>query len=278
MNANQLLQEAADYTLQAEANYMRSEAAARDGIYGLRLFDAPLVGFSSAEDPLFEKLKEPGVIGPHHLGPGEWLPGTRTVISFFLPFTQEVRSSNRSQDGIPSPGWLYGRVEGQQFVNAFAGHIAALLEEQGFRALVPAQDPRFRSVTLPDRSLEGAWEGISFSSNWSERHAAYICGLGTFGLSKGLITEKGMAGRFCSILTNGVFPPTPRAYTGVYDYCIRCGACLRRCPGEAITLEAGKDHLKCAAFVGGTMKRYAPRYGCGKCQIQVPCESRIPKR
>ena len=32
-----------------------------------------------------------------------------------------------------------------------------------------------------------------YISTWSERHAMYAAGLGTFGLSKGLITKKGMA-------------------------------------------------------------------------------------
>ena len=31
-------------------------------------------------------------------------------------------------------------------------------------------------------------------------HAAYLCGLGTFGLSRGIITKPGMAGRFGSIM------------------------------------------------------------------------------
>ncbi len=100
----------------------------------------------------------------------------------------------------------------------------------------------------------------------------------TFGLSKGLITEKGMAGRIGSVITDAVFPATKRNYTGIYDYCIRCGACLRRCPPKAISLEYGKDHMICAPFIGKTRELYNPRYGCGKCQVHVPCESRIPVR
>ncbi len=38
---------------------------------------------------------------------------------------------------------------------------------------------------------------------------AYISGLGTFSLSKGIITEKGMAGRLISLVTNAALPPTP---------------------------------------------------------------------
>ena len=33
---------------------------------------------------------------------------------------------------------------------------------------------------------------------------------------------------------------------------------------------------KIEALLEETKKKYAPRYGCGKCQTKVPCESRIP--
>lgn len=116
----------------------------------------------------------------------------------------------------------------------------------------------------------------TFGSNWSERHAAYVCGLGTFGLSKGLITEKGMAGRFASIIIDTEMIPDKRAYAGIYDYCTMCGACVRRCPAGAISKENGKNHNICNEWLQKMGKKYAPRYGCGLCQTKVPCESRIP--
>lgn len=39
------------------------------------------------------------------------------------------------------------------------------------------------------------------SSNWSERHAAYVAGLGTFSLNDALITVNGIAHRVGSILS-----------------------------------------------------------------------------
>ncbi|MBR3245814.1 MAG: 4Fe-4S binding protein [Parasporobacterium sp.] len=119
-------------------------------------------------------------------------------------------------------------------------------------------------------------EGIHVSSNWSERHAAYASGLGTFCLSRGLISSKGVAGRYASIIVSEYFEPDERTYTGIYDYCIHCGACIRRCPVNAITLEDGKNQRICKEWIDKTSERYAPRYGCGKCQTVVPCESRIP--
>ena len=48
---------------------------------GIRLFDAPLVGFGSASVSLFAEYKKPGIIGPWHMSPEEWLPGAKSVIS-----------------------------------------------------------------------------------------------------------------------------------------------------------------------------------------------------
>lgn len=267
-----------EFVASASGNVLSSEAAAQHQISGLRLFDEPLFGFASADDPLFMKMKEKGVVGPQYIAPKEWMGGAKTVISIFLPFSDDVKRSNSSKDNVPSAQWLFGRIEGQQFVDEVSLYVAKLLQEQGFEAVVPNLDSRFKDVKAPSFKLRGEWKGASFTSNWSERHAAYICGLGTFGLSKGLITEKGMAGRFCSIVTDAEFPATERKYTGIYDYCIKCGACAARCPVKAISLKKGKNHMKCALFQKKTMKLYEPRYGCGKCQVCVPCESCIPAK
>lgn len=80
-------------------------------------------------------------------------------------------------------------------------------------------------------------------SNWSERHIAFVAGLGTFGLSKSLITKRGCAGRYGSVITSLPFKSIRREYDGVYDYCSMCGECIARCPSGAITKE-GKTFLR----------------------------------
>ena len=95
---------------------------------GIRLFDAPLVGFGSASDSLFAEYKKPGIIGPWHMSPEEWLPGAKSVISIFLPFTEEVRSSNRDETEHASTPWLYARIEGQAFIIKYiASSLASTL-------------------------------------------------------------------------------------------------------------------------------------------------------
>ena len=227
----------------------------------LQIFDAPLLGVADVSDPLFGRLKQPDAVGPHHLLPQEWLPGSLRVLSYFLPFTLAVRQSNR-QAGLPSTEWLYGRIEGQVFNNALARATAEWLNQAGFRALVPALDPRF---AVTERR-----------SNWSERHVAFIAGLGTLSLNRSLITKQGAAGRLGSLVTDLSLPVTERYYSEIEENCSHCGACIHRCPPQAID-KSGKDHAVCSGYLDGVMRKYAPRYGCGKCQTAVPCESQIPK-
>ncbi len=269
---------AGTFTNESKFNYISKEEANDESIIGLRLYEIPLIAYADVKDELFKTMQKPEAVGPQFMLPNEWLEDATTVISFFLPFTDEVKKSNYSNDGIPSNPWLYGRVEGQRFVMQFSNYLKEVLESNGYKAVVPAADERFCAIQIPSEKQEGLWKEAAFTSNWSERHVAFICGLGTFGLSKGLITAKGMAGRFGSIITNAPFEFTKRLYTEIYEYCTNCGACMRRCPAQAISMETGKDHVKCSAFVSETGKKYAPRYGCGKCQVRVPCESKIPKK
>lgn len=258
-------------------NRLTAEQAGDSDLEGLQLYGEPLVGVASASDSLFEDYKKPGIVGPWYKGPDEWLPGAKTVVSVFFPFSEQIRKSNREDAVEPSVEWLYGRVEGQAFLNAAMNEIGEYIKTEGIRICIPAVDSRFCSNAGGDgiKEYEEVSKGV-FASNWSERHTAFACGLGTFGLSKGIITEKGMAGRLGSLIIDMEMEPDERPYTDVYEYCSKCGACIRRCPVDAISLENGKDHVPCNKWLVGTKERYAPRYGCGKCQVKVPCEDRIP--
>lgn len=247
-------------------NAISEKDAITPDLVGVEMFEVPLVGIGCAEDELYRELKKDGVVGAWHMSPKEWLEEGKTVVSLFFPFTEAVKKSNRESVGNPSSAWLHGRIEGQQFIFSYMKALSEALEAQGIKTCVPGLDERFTQIKE---------EGI-FASNWSERHNAFICGLGTFGLSKGIITEKGMAGRLGSIIIDKEMAADVRKYTEIYEYCSMCGACTRRCPAEAITLKNGKDHVKCNACLQATKEKFAPRFGCGLCQTRVPCESRIP--
>jgi len=243
-------------------NRVAEDVALTPELAGMVMYDTPLVGFGSADDPLFMQMKQEEAVGPWYMTPKEWYPGAKSVISIFFPLSEVVRSSSRSCTDEPSAQWLHARIEGQAYMVSFAGHLCRWLTEQGIGWCVPGSDSRFQEINL--------------SSNWSERHAAYVCGLGTFGLSRGLITRRGMAGRFISVIIDAEIPADIRPYTGLYDYCIMCGACMTRCPMDAISLEKCNDKPVCHTQIMAMMKKHEPRYGCGLCQTGVSCEDRIP--
>lgn len=240
---------------------------------GIRIYDEPLIAFADAADSKFDELTDERVLGPQFIAPTGWLAGAQSVISYFLPFTREIRLSNRTH-GMPSEEWVSARIDGEVFNNALGYYIARLLREWGYEAVVPMLDSRFALTVLH--------EGEVVVSNWSERHVAYIAGLGEFGLHRGLITEKGVAGRLGSVVASLRLPPTVRTYSVFFDNCPylmngKCGVCIQRCPIGAITPQ-GKDKMACSRYINSAIKpKFAPRYGCAKCNTAVPCEAGIPR-
>lgn len=270
MRKKEMLRQLTAFMALSDENYIREDDAISKELTALGIYDPPLMGIAAANDPMFDKLcDDPNAVGPHHKKPTYWLKDAKSVVSIFLPFTMEIKKSNAIDCQKPSAEWLHGRIEGQSFLNEICKELKRIIESLGGDVVIPTLDERFWRVEEPDPFFP-------FTSNWSERHIGFVCGLGTFGISKGLITEAGMAGRLASLVTNVEIEPTERKYKGVYDYCTKCGACVSRCPVHAISLEAGKDHTVCGKYINYTKEKYAPRYGCGKCQTGVPCASFIP--
>lgn len=258
----------------SELNCLTKENALLPSLVSVKLFEAPLVGIAAAGNPQFAQLKQEAVVGEHFRLPGEWLEGAQSVVSLFFPFTAAIRASNREAPGYPSKGWLNGRIEGQAFISQFTRQLASLLNEKGCRAVGPCVSDQFFANT----DHEGHGLPKRYTSNWSERHVAYLCGLGTLSLSKGLITDKGVAGRLTSLITSLPLPPDAVRFSAYDENCILCGRCAANCPAKAISLERGKDHALCSAFLNKVMAENAPWYGCGKCQVDVPCEAGNPRK
>lgn len=257
-----------EFVAKGAGNYITAEQALNSEMEGLRIYDEPLIGIASAADPLFLKMHDTEVIGPHFRTPDQWLSGPKSVISVFMPYSKRIKEANAESVSDIAIEWLHGRVEGQDFLLETGEFIKTVIEDAGYRAVIPFLDKDFWKV-------ESHEEG--YTSNWSERHVAYICGLGTFGLSKSLITRAGSAGRFISIVTDMELPVTERDYTQVYQYCSFCGQCIKRCPAGAISLENGKKHEPCGDFVHHVRTDYPDYYGCGKCQTGVPCQNKNPR-
>ncbi len=277
MDLSVLREKLVGFVAESPSNALQEEYALRDDIVGTPLFDTPLVGCARADDPLFEQLRaNDTVLGETFRLPGDWLPGAKSVISIFYPFSERVRASNYDDLEVPSAEWLHGRIEGHDFIHATDKMVAGWLHQEGFETCIPALEP---SLVIHKREPEQAVGRPMFVSSWSERHVAFVAGLGTFGLSTHLITRVGKAGRFGSIITTAELEPTPRPYGGdPFAYCTRCGACTKRCPVDALSLEKGKDYQTCWVYMEETKIRFKPRYGCGKCQLLVPCETGIPNK
>ena len=246
-------------------------------------FDEPLVGFAAASDPLFLEYKR--IIGDFHRMPDEVLqsacgPGApaATVISWVLPITKATRESNRPETRFPSRAWAQTRHFGELFNAALRRHLVAWLGRLGERAVAP--------------QLAGGWQEfaetpVGIASTWSERHAAYAAGLGTFSLNDALITPKGIAHRTGSVITTLQLMPTPRPYPHFRHNCLyyregSCALCVGRCPAGALTRD-GHDKSACSVYVYRTaVAAVAGDYGvsatgCGLCQTKVPCEGGIPQ-
>lgn len=237
---------------------------------GTRIYSDPVLGFAQADDSLFRELRGPQVGLPDHRLPEDWLVGARTVVSYFLPFSEEVRVSNRLP-GLPSEEWCRARIGGEEFNVTVRKFLVSFLQSLGGRAVAPPLAPGYLVDYTPG----------AMRSNWSERHVAYVAGLGTFGLSASLITSRGAAGRLGSVVTDLELEPTPRSDGPYHAHCPwfsrgDCGACLSRCPSGAIT-EMGKDKDVCWRYIRQVIEpRFRPGSGCGKCQTAVPCEDGIP--
>ena len=253
----------------SSGNYISMRGALSPSSVGLKLFEPPLIGVAAANDPLFEEMLDEKAVGKQMLMPPDWLEGAQSVVSYFLPMSERVRQSNLEGD-LASTEWFHARIEGQMFIMRLGDQVARLLKAAGYDAVCPACHPSMKA-TFHDEN-----PSVAYHSNWSERHIAYICGLGTFSLTRGIITEKGAAGRLGSVVTTAALPVTERPYSGIDDYCIKCGACIDRCPVNAISLETGKDNYACHNALLESKKVYPGYVGCGKCQVGVPCEYTRP--
>lgn len=252
---------------------------------GEKAWDAPLVGFARGDDPLFRRFKD-------DIGPFYWLPeeawkmkfpdeeiaaADLGVVVYVLPQTAATRSEQKLATEVPAERWARSRDFGEKFNCALRLHLADSLTAAGFPAVAPERLPGFDYRKS---------DNFGIASNWSERHTAYVAGLGTFGLSDGLITPKGKAVRIGSVVARIDLQATVRPYTDLHEWCLwhsqsRCGACIRRCPTKAIN-PAGHDKQRCFDYIREVTAPYSQStYGteatpCGLCQVKIPCEDRIP--
>lgn len=237
----------------------------------------PLVRFGDADNPGIARLRE--LVHPEHVLPHEVVPDACTIIAYFFPFDRSVGDTNR-RERISSHEWALAYEKTNASFKDLNSRIIAFLEERGYAAAVPPE--------------AGSYDTTLIKSRWSQRHLAYLCGLGTFGMNNMLITEEGCCGRYATVVTNLDVP-----HDGPIDgeYCSykrdgSCGACMKRCPVGALTPE-GYDRQACNALcdenalvhvglgssytVEETGGKIVGSNICGKCTVGVPCSYRIAR-
>lgn len=255
------------------------------------MWERPLIGVAEGNDPYFDFLK--GHIGDFHWNPKDIFqlkypqepdqPEIESrnlrLISMAFPQTMETKESQIKEHQCPSKNWIVSRGEWEPLMQEFSGKLVAALEEMGVRAVSIDLQPQFSRMTSGN---------LGIASTWSHRHGAYAAGLGTFGLSEGLITEKGKAMRISTLVIEAEVDKTTREYQSHHEWCLfyqdgSCGLCINRCPVSAIS-EEGHDKELCANYEDLVEANYWPKdlqrgdyiFGCGLCQVDIPCQNKRP--
>lgn len=250
-----------------------------------RSWDSPLIGFSAGNDPLFKSYKE--IIGDFYWTPLEVMQtvypdadfdeNNLSVISWVLPQTENTLADQRKEDKLPASRWVHSRHYGEKFNEFLRASVRDTFTGMGIRAVAPA-------ITKGFGYKQSEKAGIC--SNWSERHTAFAAGLGTFGLSDGFITERGKAVRIGSVVIDAKIEPDKRIFKTHTENCLfyakgTCGACIKRCPVDAISCK-GHDKKICHDYIRGVTAPYSEKIlgawetPCGLCQVKIPCERMNP--
>lgn len=227
------------------------------------LYRSPLVGFANAQNSLFNELKS--IVHEGHALPEDILKGGKTVVSFFVPFTGEVVKNNAKYQET-TRDWAEAKKDTEELINETIDKIRIKLNSLGIQA--------------SDNPGKGTFDTVRFIHKWSQRHVAYICGLGNFGINNMLITKIGCAGRYGSFIIDRAVK-----YDEVVkeEYCLykrnkTCGACIKNCPVGALSYE-GTDKAKCSSRLDYMADKYFDGIhiysSCGKC-ICEPCATKNP--
>jgi epoxyqueuosine reductase QueG len=219
-------------------------------------FREPLIGFASVSDPLFLRLPE--VVGTHHIQPRDILPSARTAMAFFIPFAPSIVSANRGL--AVAREWAEAYLKTNALINSICGRAIAFLSEKKIEAGAVPATHNYDPETL--------------LAPWSHRSVGFIAGLGRFGLNRMLITVKGCAGRYGSLVFAADVVPDKR---NDEEFCTglktgQCRYCFDACPVGALKPD-GLDRQKCNGRLLENSKVFT-ELGlcdvCGKCVVG-PC-------
>ncbi|MFA7463097.1 MAG: 4Fe-4S binding protein [Anaerovoracaceae bacterium] len=186
------------------------------------------------------------------------MPSARSVIVLWVPVSATILHT------APSIYYREHYKTLNTLLDITAQRIATLLDDRGYDSAYVPRD---------------GYHGIAGlrkdpSSFFSHRHAAYLAGLGTFGISNVLLTEThGPRVRLTSIITSAELPAGKPLEK---DLCIKCMKCVRECPANALSGDAypgGLDKMLCVERSGELAGRgISP---CGRCITVCPVGKKV---
>ncbi len=244
------------------------EAALRGFVYErqngvMSWWKTPLFAYADATDKRFFALKS--AVGPTHALPQDLLKNARTVVAYFIPFKEEIVKSN-IEGRECSRLWAQAYIETNALISDMNHFMKDELAHLGYRC----------SILPPTHNFDPA----KLMSDWSHRHVAFVCGLGTFGLNNMLITEQGCCGRLGTFVTDLQIDPTPHEEKEncLYKKSGACKKCVSRCVNDALRTDAFDRH-KCyemCLYNDSLHIDLGLCDVCGKCLVNVPCSMKNP--
>lgn len=239
-----------------------------------RSFHKPAHQFFSLDDiPGTEAIRKQGIqlgadfvgvadaqvfLNPDYTGkrPQEIMPGVQSVIVIGVAIPQGCI--------LPLPK---GRAEytntllaGTATLRIIAFRLARDLEKHGWLAsIVPTEGSEF-GIWYADRE--------TLKADISIKYAAYLSGLGTYGINQLLITPQfGSRVRMTAILTDAPLEPgEPAGEHLVLPECAGCQKCVKMCPVGAFAADGSINTRACRDYLFSTLGGLR----CGLCIRECP--------
>ena len=216
-----------------------------------------IVAFVDVDDSEFEAIKN--ITHENHLLPKEWMPEGKTIVSYFIPFTKDLIEKNRNHAYVAKE-WAVAYIETNKLIKNINSRMSEKLKELEINTIWQLPNVNYDKEKL--------------MSYWSQRHIAYIAGIGTFGMNNMLITDKGCSGRYGSFIIDRKIETDKK---GRVEKCLyklngSCGICMDMCPVQALAPN-GFDRYKCNARTKEVNEFYKDLESCdccGKCLLG-PC-------
>lgn len=120
-------------------------------------YRTPLVGIADANNSLFRELKT--IISEEHYLASDLLVNSKTAVSFFIPFNEELVYNNLKDD-ITTSEWAYGKKNTESLINEIINGIRIKLGDI--------------NIKCSSNPGEGPYDQLKFMHRWSQRHVAYI--------------------------------------------------------------------------------------------------------